>query len=103
MPNLNDDFSVRVAVHASQSPWIESPMPGVERKMLDRIGDELRAPPPSFDMHRVATFPRTTMMAVKSSWCWKARFRTKPATSPQVLTFGIHRVPRTLPDPKRDA
>ena len=41
MPNLNDDFSVRVAVHASQSPWIESPMPGVERKMLDRIGDEV--------------------------------------------------------------
>ena len=38
--NLNADFSQRVAVHAAKIPWIASPVPGVERRMLDRIGDE---------------------------------------------------------------
>jgi hypothetical protein len=38
---LNADFSRRVAVHAARLPWVPSPMPGVERRMLDRIGDEV--------------------------------------------------------------
>ena len=37
---LNADFSKRVVVHASEIPWTPSPMAGVERRMLDRIGDE---------------------------------------------------------------
>lgn len=39
--NLNSDFSQRAAVHASRLPWVPSPMAGVERRMLDRIGDEV--------------------------------------------------------------
>lgn len=38
---LNADFSKRVVVHAAQEPWVASPMPGVDRRMLDRIGDEV--------------------------------------------------------------
>lgn len=38
---LNADFSQRVAVHAAKLPWVPSPIPGVERRMLDRIGDEV--------------------------------------------------------------
>src|SRR6478735_897629 len=38
---INADFSRRVAVHAARLPWIASPMAGVERRMLDRIGDEV--------------------------------------------------------------
>ena len=38
---LNADFSQRVAVHAARLPWIASPIAGVERRMLDRIGDEV--------------------------------------------------------------
>jgi hypothetical protein len=38
---LNADFSQRVAIHAAKLPWIASPMAGVERRMLDRIGDEV--------------------------------------------------------------
>ena len=37
---LNADFSARVAVHAAKMPWVASPTPGVERRMLFRIGDE---------------------------------------------------------------
>lgn len=39
--NLNSDFGVRVAIHAGSLPWVASPMAGVERRMLDRIGDEV--------------------------------------------------------------
>lgn len=38
---LNADFDVRVAVHGANMPWIASPMAGVDRRMLDRIGDEV--------------------------------------------------------------
>lgn len=37
---LNADFRVRVAVHAASQPWVPSPVPGVARRMLDRIGGE---------------------------------------------------------------
>lgn len=38
---LNADFSARVLVHSEDEDWIPSPMPGVDRRMLDRIGDEV--------------------------------------------------------------
>jgi hypothetical protein len=38
---INADFSRRVVVHAALLPWVPSPMAGVERRMLDRIGDEV--------------------------------------------------------------
>jgi len=38
---LNADFSQRVAVHAAKIPWTPSPMAGVDRRMLDRIGAEV--------------------------------------------------------------
>ena len=37
---LNADFSQRVIVRSADIDWQPSPMPGVERRMLDRIGDE---------------------------------------------------------------
>lgn len=38
---LNADFTRRAAVHAAREPWRPSPMPGVERRLLDRIGEEV--------------------------------------------------------------
>src|SRR5215470_415748 len=38
---LNADFSQRAAIHAAKLPWTPSPIAGVERRMLDRIGDEV--------------------------------------------------------------
>ena len=38
---LNADFSRRAVVHGAQLQWTPSPVPGVERRMLDRIGDEV--------------------------------------------------------------
>ena len=38
---LNADFDQRAVVHAAREPWLASPMAGVDRRMLDRIGDEV--------------------------------------------------------------
>ena len=38
---INADFNQRAVVHFADTPWVASPSPGVERKMLDRIGDEV--------------------------------------------------------------
>ena len=38
---LNSDFSQRVLIHSDEVDWIPSPMVGVDRRMLDRIGDEV--------------------------------------------------------------
>ena len=59
MMRINADFSKRIAVHSSQMEWVQSPMPGVERRMLDRIGAEVAratsivryAPGSSFSAH----------------------------------------------------
>ena len=38
---LNADFQKRAVVHSDREDWIPSPMKGVDRRMLDRIGDEV--------------------------------------------------------------
>jgi hypothetical protein len=38
---LNADFSQRVVVKFNENDWVASPMAGVSRKLLDRIGDEV--------------------------------------------------------------
>ena len=56
---LNADFSKRAAVHFEDTPWVQSPSAGVERKMLDRIGEEVAratsivrfAPGSAFEAH----------------------------------------------------
>ncbi|MEH6478066.1 MAG: cupin domain-containing protein, partial [Sneathiella sp.] len=38
---INSDFSKRIFVHGDKEPWHPSPMTGVHRRMLDRVGDEV--------------------------------------------------------------
>lgn len=38
---LNANFFQRAAVHAARLPWTPSPIAGVDRRMLDRIGGEV--------------------------------------------------------------
>ena len=57
--NLNADFGARASVHAAQLDWTPSPIPGVDRRMLDRVGEEIAratsivryAPGSSFSPH----------------------------------------------------
>ena len=39
--DINADFSRRAIVHAARLDWVASPIAGVDRRMLDRIGDEV--------------------------------------------------------------
>lgn len=56
---INANFGERAVVHSEQEPWMASPMKGVERRMLDRIGGEVArattivryAPGSSFSTH----------------------------------------------------
>ena len=56
---INADFTERVLVHSDELDWLPSPMPGVDRRMLDRIGGEVAratsivryAPGQSFSAH----------------------------------------------------
>ena len=38
---INADFGRRMALHADRLPWTPFPTPGVERRMLDRVGGEV--------------------------------------------------------------
>lgn len=38
---LNADFGKQVVVNSEELEWVASPMAGVDRRMLDRIGDEV--------------------------------------------------------------
>ncbi|RTE67527.1 cupin [Amphritea opalescens] len=38
---INANFEQRVVIRPDDYQWVKSPMPGVERMMLDRIGDEV--------------------------------------------------------------
>jgi len=39
--DVNANFDQRVVVHSEQIDWVDSPIAGVQRRMLDRIGDEV--------------------------------------------------------------
>lgn len=38
---INADLTQRIAVQSDELPWIPSPLPGVERRMLERDGEEV--------------------------------------------------------------
>jgi len=65
---LNADFTKRVAVHAARQSWVASPMAGVERRMLDRIGDEVARATSSFAMRRTAISRPMSMTRARSFW-----------------------------------
>lgn len=38
---LNADFTERIVINTKDIPWVDSPMAGVQRRMLERKGDEV--------------------------------------------------------------
>jgi anti-sigma factor ChrR (cupin superfamily) len=38
---IRSDFQQREVVYTPDLPWSPSPLPGVDRRMLDRVGDEV--------------------------------------------------------------
>src|SRR6516162_325533 len=89
--NLNSDFGTRAAVHAARLDWMPSPIPGVDRRMLDRIGDEVARATSIVRYAPHSRFAPTPTVAARSSWCWRASFRMSTATTPRALMFATHR------------
>jgi anti-sigma factor ChrR (cupin superfamily) len=56
---IHSDLSLRAVVNSHDLPWVDSPMPGVQRRMLERDGEEVAratsivryAPDSFFDAH----------------------------------------------------
>ena len=92
---LNDDFSKPVDKPFADAVWVASPLAGVDRHMLDRIGDEKRARPPSCAMPGTAIFRPTHMMRARNLLSSRAHSRTRPAILGRALMSVIHRVQRT--------
>lgn len=57
---LNDDFSRPVIVHAARQEWMPSPAPGVDRRMLFRIGEEVARATSIVRYAAGSAFPRHT-------------------------------------------
>lgn len=57
---INDDLTTPVIVQASQLPWVSSPAPGVDRRMLFRIGDEVARATSIVRYAPNSAFPRHT-------------------------------------------
>ena len=57
--NIHTDFTQRVALQSQDLPWIDSPLPGVKRRLLERAGGEVAratsivsyAPDSRFSLH----------------------------------------------------
>lgn len=57
---INDDLSVPVIVQTSELPWVASPSPGVDRRMLFRIGGEVARATSIVRYAPRSAFPRHT-------------------------------------------
>ena len=62
---LNADFTQRVVVKPNEYVWESSPMPGVERMKLDRIGDEIARATSLVRYAPIAAFHHMNMQAAK--------------------------------------
>jgi anti-sigma factor ChrR (cupin superfamily) len=57
---LNADFTQRCVVHGDELEWVPSPTAGVDRRMLDRIGDEVARATSIVRYAASSTFPKHT-------------------------------------------
>ena len=57
---INANFEERVIVHGSRLEWTPSPMQGVDRRMLDRIGDEVARATSIVRYAKGSSFPEHT-------------------------------------------
>ncbi len=80
--NLHADLTQRVVIHHPDLPWTPSPETGVERRMLERVGEELAKattvvryqPGTKFqtnphDLGEEISSPTGTMAVRKFLWC----------------------------------
>lgn len=93
--DLNSDFSQRVVVHTDQIDWVASPMPGVDRRMLDRIGDEVARATTIVRYAPDSHFSAHTHTGGEEFIVLEGVFKMNMATFPSEPTFAIRQLPAT--------
>jgi len=84
--NLHADYSQRIVLNHHALTWQLSPEPGVERKMLDRIGDEVAKATSIVRYAAGAEFARHTTILAKKYWFLMVSSVMRPATTQQEHT-----------------
>ena len=88
---LNADLTLRAVVHASALPWQKSPVPGVERLMLHRVGDEVAQATSIVRLRAGEPLQtRTRTPVARNSWSLRACSRTSTVTTRWEATSATH-------------
>lgn len=99
---LNANFNERVAVHAADLPWKASPMPGVERRMLDRVGEEVARATSIVRYAPNSRFSSHVHSGGEEFFVLDGVFKTSTATFPLAAISAIPRNRATRPAHCRD-
>ena len=85
---VNADFTKRATIHGARIPWSSSPMAGVERRMLDRIGGEVARATIIVRVRTGFTLLPTYTTEAKSSWFRRVCSRTRTVIPRRAPTSG---------------
>ena len=98
---LNADFSQAVFVHSEAIDWLPSPMAGVDRRMLDRIGDEVARATSIVRYAKGSAFPEHTHGGGEEFIVLEGVFQDEhgdyPAGTYVRNPVGTHHIPRSDP------
>jgi len=98
---INADFGVRASVQTDKLEWIPSPMAGVDRRMLDRIGGEVARAPSILRYTEGSAFPEHTHSGGEEFIVLEGVFQDEhgdyPAGTYVRNPVGTHHIPRSEP------
>jgi anti-sigma factor ChrR (cupin superfamily) len=98
---INADFSARALVQTQAIDWVSSPMPGVDRRMLDRIGGEVARATSIVRYAPDSAFPEHTHSGGEEFIVLEGVFQDEhgdyPAGTYVRNPVGTHHIPRSEP------
>ena len=94
---INANFTKKAVIETAGLDWNGSPVPGVERKYLDRVGGEIAKASSIVRYAPNSTFPKHSHAEGEEILVLDGRFLMNIAFIPLTLTSAIHpRVPIRL-------
>lgn len=98
---INADFSARAAVQTDNLDWVPSPMNGVDRRMLDRIGGEVARATSIVRYAQGSAFPEHTHSGGEEFIVLEGVFQDEHGDYPTGTyvrnPVGTHHIPRSEP------
>lgn len=98
---INADFEERALVHTDRLDWVPSPMAGVDRRMLDRVGGEVARATSIVRYAKASAFPEHTHSGGEEFIVLEGVFQDEhgdyPAGTYVRNPVGTHHIPRSDP------